>query len=138
MTLSPQRGSTTTVSPSVNEFLTAPQTAVLTTLRPDGSPHLTPVRFTWDPWAGVARVLTVNTTRKVRNVLATPQARVALCQVDGFRWVTLEGTALVFDVPERVAEGVRRYAERYCSGPPNPPGRVVVEIAVDRVLSLNC
>jgi F420H(2)-dependent biliverdin reductase len=138
MTLPPQRDSTTAVSASADDFLTAPQTAVLTTLRPDGSPHLTPVRFTWDRQAGIARVLTVNTTRKVRNVLATPQARVALCQVDGFRWVTLEGTARVRDAPERVAEGVRRYAERYWSEPPNPPGRVVVEITVDRVLSLNC
>ena len=39
--------------------------------------------------------------------------------------------------PARVAEGARRYAERYYSPPPNPPGRVVIEIEVDRVLSLN-
>ncbi|MEU6826054.1 TIGR03618 family F420-dependent PPOX class oxidoreductase [Streptomyces atriruber] len=138
MTLSPQRAGTTALSPSAGRFLAAPFTAVLTTLRPDGSPHLTPVRFTWDAAAGLARVLTVNTTRKVKNVLAAPKARVALCQVDGFSWIVLEGTARVVDAPERVAEGVRRYTERYFSGPPNPPGRVVVEIAVDRVLSLNC
>ncbi|MFF3646569.1 pyridoxamine 5'-phosphate oxidase family protein [Streptomyces sp. NPDC002564] len=138
MTLSPQRGRTTAMSPSAAAFLAAPHTAVLTTLRPDGSPHLTPVRFTWDPRAGLVRVLTVNTTRKVKNVLATPDARVALCQVDGFAWVALEGTARVSDDPRRVAEGVRRYSERYFSGPPNPPGRVVVEIGIDRVLSLNC
>ncbi|MEV0257305.1 TIGR03618 family F420-dependent PPOX class oxidoreductase [Streptomyces sp. NPDC050732] len=138
MTLSPRRAGTTALSPSARAFLTAPHTAVLSTLRPDGSPHLTPVRFTWDERAGLARVLTVNTTRKVRNVLASPSARVALCQVDGFAWVALEGTARVFDAPDRVAEGVRRYTERYFAGPPNPPGRVVVEIAVDRVTTLNC
>ncbi|WP_435178427.1 pyridoxamine 5'-phosphate oxidase family protein [Actinacidiphila sp. bgisy145] len=138
MTLPPRRGRATAVTSAVDAFLAQPHTAVLTTLRPDGSPHLAPVRFTWDPRARLARVLTVRTTRKVRNVLAAPGARVGLCQVDGFRWVTLEGSAQVLDAPERVAEGVRRYAERYWSAPPAPPGRVVVEIAVDRVLSLNC
>ncbi|WP_435131739.1 pyridoxamine 5'-phosphate oxidase family protein [Actinacidiphila sp. bgisy144] len=138
MTLPQRRGRATAVTSAVDAFLAQPHTAVLTTLRPDGSPHLAPVRFTWDPRARLARVLTVRTTRKVRNVLAAPGARVGLCQVDGFRWVTLEGSAQVLDAPERVAEGVRRYAERYWSAPPAPPGRVVVEIAVDRVLSLNC
>ncbi|WP_335983969.1 pyridoxamine 5'-phosphate oxidase family protein [Streptomyces sp. CA2R106] len=138
MTLPPRRGRATAVTSAVDAFLAQPHTAVLTTLRPDGSPHLAPVRFTWDPRARLARVLTVRTTRKVRNVLAAPGARVGLCQVDGFRWVTLEGSAQVLDAPERVAEGVRRYAERYWSAPPAPPGRVVLEIAVDRVLSLNC
>ncbi|BBA96380.1 hypothetical protein RVR_1649 [Actinacidiphila reveromycinica] len=138
MTLPPQHSGATAVPSALDAFLTRPHTAVLTTLRPDGSPHLAPVRFTWDPRARLVRVLTVRTTRKVRNVLATPGARVGLCQVDGFRWVTLEGTARVLDAPERIAEGARRYAERYWSAPPSPPGRVVVEIAVDRVSSLNC
>jgi hypothetical protein len=71
------------------------------------------------------------------NVLANSGGRVAVCQVAGFRWITLEGVAAVSDDPRRVVEGVRRYAERYQSPPPDPPERVVVEIAVDRVMSLN-
>jgi F420H(2)-dependent biliverdin reductase len=138
MSLSDRQVSPLSVSRSVEAFLTEPQVAALTTLRADGSPHVAAVRFSWDAAAGVARVMTVNTTRKVRHVLAAATPRVALCQVDGFRWVTLEGTAHVSDEPERVAEGVRRYARRYWSAPPNPPGRVVMEISVDRVLSLNC
>ncbi|MDI3423694.1 pyridoxamine 5'-phosphate oxidase family protein [Streptomyces luteolus] len=126
------------VSPTVEDFLSTPQIGTLTTLRPDGSPHVTAVRFTWDAGAGTARVLTVDTSRKARNILAAPGSRVALCQAEGFCWVTLEGTAQVSAEPTRVAEGVRRYAKRYFSPPPNPPGRVVLEIAVDRVLSLNC
>jgi hypothetical protein len=39
----------------------------------------------------------------------------------------------VSDDPERVAEAVRRYALRYRQ-PSENPHRVVVEIAVDRVL----
>lgn len=119
------------------EFLAAPHVGTLTTLRPDGSLHAAPVRFTWDAGTGLARVLTVASSRKARNLIAAPGSRVALCQVDGFSWVTLEGTATVSQDPRRVAEGVRRYAGRYWSSPPSPADRVVVEIAVDRVLSLN-
>jgi PPOX class probable F420-dependent enzyme len=125
------------LSTSAEAFLSEPRVATLTTLRADGSPHVAAVRFTWDGRARLARVMTVAGSRKARNLLATPGSRSALCQVDGFRWITLEGTATVTADPARVAEGAHRYAERYESPPPNPPGRVVIEIAVDRVLSLN-
>jgi PPOX class probable F420-dependent enzyme len=118
-------------------FLAESHLGTLTTLRPDGSPHVTAVRFTWDPAAGLARVLTVASSRKVRNVVRSGAGRVALCQVAGFRWITLEGTASVSDDPARVGDGVRSYLGRYQSPPPTPPDRVVIEIAVDRILSLN-
>ncbi|MCG5218006.1 PPOX class F420-dependent oxidoreductase [Streptosporangium sp. KLBMP 9127] len=122
---------------SVEAFLAEPHLATLTTFRPDGSPHVVPVRFTWDGAASLARVLTVASSRKARNVIADPGSRAALCQVAGFRWVTLEGAATLSADPPAVAEGVRRYARRYASPPPEPPGRVVIQIAVDRVLKLN-
>ncbi|MFK8905565.1 pyridoxamine 5'-phosphate oxidase family protein [Streptomyces sp. YS-3] len=137
MSLPLGRTSAPEVSASVEAFLTEPHIGVLTTIRPDGSPHVAPVRFTWDAEAGLARVMTVSTSRKARNLIAAPGSRVAICQVAGFSWVTLEGTAEVRDEPARVTEGARRYTRRYRSGPPNPPGRVVVEIRVDRVMSLN-
>ncbi|MFF4621738.1 pyridoxamine 5'-phosphate oxidase family protein [Nonomuraea jabiensis] len=118
---------------SVESFLAEPRVATLTTLRPDGSPHVVAVRFTWD--GGTARVLTVAASRKARNLVRG--GRAALCQVDGFRWVTLEGTATVSEDPRRVAEAARRYLRRYGSPPPAPPGRVVIEIAVDRTMTLN-
>ncbi|RSS31046.1 pyridoxamine 5'-phosphate oxidase family protein [Streptomyces rochei] len=127
-----------TVPDSVQAFLTGTAlVAAFTTMRPDGTPHVAPVRFTWDADAQLARVMTVRSSRKARNLLATPGAPVALCQVDGFRWVTLEGTGTVVTDPERVALGARLYAKRYWSAPPTPTDRVVIEIAVDRVLSLN-
>ncbi|MFD9353912.1 pyridoxamine 5'-phosphate oxidase family protein [Streptomyces sp. NPDC060031] len=125
------------VSAQADAFLTEPHIATLTTLRPDGSPHVAPVRFTWDAEAGLARIMTVASSRKARNLLAAPGGRAALCQVSDFTWVTLEGTATVVDDPARVNDGARRYAKRYWSAPPNPPGRVVIEIVVDRVVSLN-
>lgn len=122
---------------TVAAFLAEPRVCTVTTMRPDGSPHVVPVRFTWDADAGLARILTVASSRKARNVRARPGGPVAICQVDGFRWITLEGAATVSDDPEKVAEGVRRYTRRYLAPPPAPPGRVVIEIAVDNVLRLN-
>ncbi|MCT2588467.1 TIGR03618 family F420-dependent PPOX class oxidoreductase [Streptomyces sp. N2-109] len=126
------------VSAGVASFLDTPSVASVTTLRGDGSPHVVVVRFTWDQEAGVARVMTVASSVKARNVLRVPGARVALCQAEGFRWVTLEGVGVVSDDPQRVAQGVGRYTRRYGSPPPRPPGRVVLEVSVDRVMSLNC
>ncbi|MEU2671631.1 TIGR03618 family F420-dependent PPOX class oxidoreductase [Streptomyces sp. NPDC007164] len=119
-------------------FLARPHTATLTTLRPDGTPHVTPVRFTIDTVTGLARVTTRAGARKARNVAAGGRAaHVALCQADGFRWVTLEGRATVTDDPVRLTEAVRRYTARYGAAPPAPPDLAVIEIAVDHVLTLN-
>jgi PPOX class probable F420-dependent enzyme len=108
----------------------------LTTPRPDGSPHVVPVGVTYDPEARLARVITNKTSAKVRHVLAAGQrgARVAVCQVDGRRWATLEGRAFVRTEPERVAEAVRRYAERYERTPAPNPDRVVIEIELTRAM----
>lgn len=113
-------------------FLRERHLATLTTLRPDGTPHVVAVGFTWDPDAGLARVITNGTSRKAAHVRqGSPRAVVA--QVDGPRWLALEGVPVVSDDPERVAEAVRRYGERYRVPGVNPQ-RVVLEIAVDRVL----
>ncbi|MER5487359.1 TIGR03618 family F420-dependent PPOX class oxidoreductase [Streptomyces sp. NPDC002812] len=111
----------------------------LTTHRPDGSPHVVPVGVTYDPEAGLARVISNKNSKKVRNVLASqggPQggARVAVCQLEGRRWATLEGRAVVRTDEASVAEAVRRYAERYGRMPSPNPDRVVVEISLDRAM----
>ncbi len=108
--------------------------ATLTTLRADGSPHVVPVGFTWDGGAGLVRVITGGGSRKVAHIRAGgPGARVVVCQVDGRRWLSLEGCATVTADADRVAEAVRRYADRYREPRPNP-ARVAVEIVVERVL----
>jgi PPOX class probable F420-dependent enzyme len=124
------------LSSAAEDFLAGNHLCTFTTIRPDGSPHVTPVRFTWDGEAGLARVMTAVTRRKARNLLAAPGSRVALCQTVGPNWITLEGTAVVSEDPLRVQEGVRQYAKRYWTPPPAPPGLVVIEVAVDRVLGL--
>ena len=116
----------------VRAFLRERHLATLTTLRPDGTPHVVAVGFTWDDDARLVRVITNAPSQKAQNVRhGSPRAVVA--QVDGRRWLSLEGVPRVSDDPERVAEAVRRYAERY-RVPSQNPRRVVVEIAVDRVL----
>jgi PPOX class probable F420-dependent enzyme len=108
----------------------------LTTTRPDGSPHVVPVGVTYDPDAGLARVITNTRSRKAANVRAAgPEgARVAVCQADRGRWATLEGLATVSTDPERVADAVRRYAERYDRTPADNPDRVVIEINLTRAM----
>jgi PPOX class probable F420-dependent enzyme len=113
-------------------FWTERHLCTLTTLRRDGSPHVVAVGATLDPQNGTARVISSATSAHVRHIRAG-QDRVAVCQVDGARWATVEGVAVVRDDPEAVAEGVRRYAARYRTPRPNPQ-RVVIEIAVSRVL----
>jgi PPOX class probable F420-dependent enzyme len=119
-------------SPALLEFWAERHLCTLTTLRADGSPHVVPVGATLDAGAGLARVTASRTSAKVRHVLAGA-TRVAICQVDGARWSTLEGVATVRDDPSSVAEAERRYAERYRPPRVNPL-RVVLEVRVTRVL----
>ena len=56
-----------------------------------------------------------------------------LCQVDGRHWLSLEGPALVRADLASVRDAERRYAVRY-RVPRENPQRVVLEIAVERVL----
>lgn len=126
-------GALVALGPEALAFLTERHLGTLTTLRPDGSPHVVAVGFTWDAEAGLARVITFAPSRKARNLLAAPGSRAAVCQVDGGRWLTLEGPAEATDDPERVAEAVRRYTERY-RAPKERDDRVAIEIRVDRVL----
>jgi PPOX class probable F420-dependent enzyme len=116
----------------VLDFLTERHLATLTTLRRDGSPHVVPVGVTFDADTRTARVITSGTSAKARHV-REGQARVAVCQVDGRRWLTLEGTAVVRDDAASVGEAEARYAARYRQ-PRENPARVVLEISVDRIL----
>ena len=120
------------LAPGLLELLTERHLATLTTLRADGSPHVVPVGVTYDAATLTARVITSGSSAKARHV-REGQRRVAVCQVDGRRWLTLEGTAEVRDDPAAVADAVARYAQRYRQ-PRENPARVVLEISVDRIL----
>ncbi|GAA4474691.1 F420-dependent biliverdin reductase [Rhodococcus olei] len=114
-------------------FLTDRHLASLTTLRRDGTPHVVAVGFTWDPERHLARVITNGGSQKALNAHRGGYA--AVTQIDGPRWLTLEGDARVSDDPDDVAEAVARYAHRY-RPPRENPTRVVIEIRVRRALGL--
>ena len=121
------------LSEEVIAFLTERHLATLTTLRPDGTPHVVAVGFTWDATAGVARVITWAGSRKARNVAERWAGPAAVCQVDGGRWLTLEGSATVTGEPGPVDDAVRRYTQRY-RPPKERTDRVVIEIQVTSVM----
>ena len=146
--------------PEALAFLSERHLATLSIPRQGRSPHVTPVGFTWDDDSSMARVITFADAQKVKlieNLMkaaaevseaagvakkaglaeateAAGAAQVSLCQVDGGRWLALEGEAQVHSERNRCAEGVRRYAERY--RPPKERGedRRVIEISVLRVI----
>ncbi|WP_327368502.1 pyridoxamine 5'-phosphate oxidase family protein [Streptomyces sp. NBC_01217] len=117
------------------EFWSEYHLCTLTTLRPNGRPHVVPVGVTVDVAAGVARVITRKSSRKVANILAGGgESRVALCQVDGGRWATLEGVAEVCTDEAAVEDAVARYGKRYGRTPAPDPERVVILVSVERAL----
>jgi PPOX class probable F420-dependent enzyme len=121
----------TALSQEVLDFLGERHLGTLTTLRADGSPHVVAVGFTFDTSAGVVRIITFAPSQKARN--AARGGRAAVCQVDGGRWLTLEGDVRLVDDPAGVARAVDAYASRYRQ-PGERVDRVAIEIAVDKVL----
>ncbi|WP_172592175.1 pyridoxamine 5'-phosphate oxidase family protein [Subtercola boreus] len=103
--------------------------AILTTLGPTGRLHSVPVGFTLED--GIARIITSDGTQKVRNAERGGQASVA--QVDGGRWLSLQGPSTVVRDEAAVQHAVELYAGRYRQPGVNPR-RVVIEIAVERAL----
>ena len=122
------------LTPEQLVFLTERHLATLTTLRPAGTPHVVPVAPTWDADRGRLLITTRDRSVKVRNIeSAAGAARVAVCQVSGGRWLTLEGVATVLRSPGDVADAERRHARRHHTLDPDPD-RVVVAVDVDAVL----
>ena len=112
-------------------FLREYHLASLTTLRADGSPHVVPVGFSYDPELRVVRVITFPSSVKYKNAMRGGRAVVS--QVDGGRWLSLEGTVTAVSDPVRVAAAVAGYTARYRQ-PKERDDRVAIEIAVDRIL----
>ena len=119
------------------DFWTERHLCTVTTLRRDGSPHVVPMGIVVVPdeggRTGTAWGITSRTSQKVANLRSGADDRVAVCQVDGGRWSTIEGHAEVLDDADSVAEAVRRYAGRYRQ-PRENPDRVALRIRVTSVI----
>ncbi|GAB3155053.1 TIGR03618 family F420-dependent PPOX class oxidoreductase [Amycolatopsis sp. NPDC004378] len=116
-------------------FWTERHLATLTTVRPDGTPHVVAVGVTVDFETGIARVITRDGSVKARlaRKAGADGLPAAVCQVDGRTWSTLEGRVVLRDDPESVRDAETRYAARYRRPKPNPQ-RVVLEITIARIL----
>ncbi len=115
----------------VFEFLRDRHLATLTTLRTDGSPHVVPVGFGYSPDDRIVRIITFAGAQKAVN--AGRGGRAAVSQVDGGRWLTLEGECRLVSDAGGVAAAVAAYTARY-QAPRERDDRVAIEIHVDRMM----
>jgi PPOX class probable F420-dependent enzyme len=83
--------------------------AVLATLRADGSPQMSPVGVAVDAH-GFVIISSRQTAYKVRNLRRNPLAYVCVLP-DAFygRWIQIEGTATIIDLPEAMEPLVDYY-----------------------------
>lgn len=91
---------------------TGSKTGKLATIRADGSPHVTPIWFTFDNDTGDLVFMTFHSSLKARNLARDP--RVSVCVDDEaypFAWARLDGTATTStrDLVHWATETSRRY-----------------------------
>lgn len=122
------------LGPEVLEFLTERHLATLSLVVSADEVHASPVGITWDDDRGLIRIITWSGAKKTRLLEAGGSLPAAVTQVDGGRWLSLHGRAVVTGDADRAAEAVRRYAQRY--RPPKDRGadRRVIEITVERIV----
>lgn len=119
----------TDLTPEETRFLAESHFGTLTTLRGDGTPHVTAIAFTYAD--GTVRIIGSDDTQKVRNIERTGYASV--CQVDGARWLALEGAATVRRDEESIRIAMDAFEVKFRPPRVNPK-RIAIEIAVARVL----
>ena len=118
---------------AVLAFMEERHLATLTLVRPDGTPHVTPVGFSYDADARLARIITWTASQKYRLASVDGGVAAAVNQVDGGRWLTLEGRAVATTDPDRTSIAVSRYGERY-QLPKVRDDRAAIELSVTRML----
>jgi len=120
--------------PAFAAFVAERHLAVLTLVRSNGRPHSTPVGFTWDADHARARIITWSGSVKV-SLLAAEPLEGSICQVDGGRWLTIEGPCTVTSNPAACADALQHYATRY--RPPKERGteRRVILLEATRILA---
>ncbi len=125
-----------TIPEAYHDLLTAPNTAVLTTLQRDGSPNGSPVWFWFD--GGRITVSTITDRSKHRNVLRDP--RVSLTVVDPdrpLRYIEIRATVTVDHDPDgRMRDRIAAKHGYDDGGAFDPPGatRVNLELRPTRII----
>jgi PPOX class probable F420-dependent enzyme len=117
------------LTPEMIDFLTVRHLATLTTQRRDGSPHVVPVGFSYDAADRRVRIISGAGSQKARNAARGSVGLV--CQVDGGRWLTLEGRCELRTDDASLAKCGAGYEARY-GHPPRRAGWASLEIVVER------
>jgi len=120
---------TTQLTDAGLQFVADRHLAMLSTMATDGAIHSIAVGFTLHD--GVVRIITSDGTQKVRNIERDGRATVG--QVDGARWISFVGNAVIERGRDEITLAENLYGARYRQPQPNPK-RVVIRIDVDRVL----
>lgn len=120
--------------PDTMGFLSEFHVGLLSTTRPDGTLHVVGVGFTYDPATRLAWSIGGRDSVKVRNVRSG--SRGAFSQVEGSRWLTLEGPARIVDDGDGIEEAHRRYRVRYPGHGSTDPGRVGIVVDVQRLMGI--
>lgn len=97
------------LTPEIRAFLRERRFAVLATINPDGTPHLSPVWY--DLQGKEVMMNTRRGRRKDRNMRRDP--RVTFSVEDGYRYVTLTGSVELIDDESVAQTDIRRLAARY-------------------------
>ena len=129
-------------SQELTNFLTETHLARIATVKPDGSPHVTPVWYLWK--APYLLIAVVSTSLKVRNIKQNPQVAVTIdTDSSPAQGVIIEGRALIKNLPTQLEhELCARYLqsrdlERYLEYARNNFTSILLEIAPHKIISWN-
>jgi PPOX class probable F420-dependent enzyme len=89
---------------AVNAFLAETHNCIVTAIRRDGRPQMTPNWFLWDD--GKFYVSTTKTRAKYRLFSRDPRVQLAVDDPTGFRYVVLDGTV---EIAEDLDWGLRYF-----------------------------
>ena len=115
---------------SHEDLLTRPLFAHLATTRPDGTPQVNPMWFSWD--GTHLRFTNTTTRRKYRNVTLHPEVALSINDPDlPYRYLEVRGSVVEIE-PDPTAAFFTDLAQRYnmaFGGPPgDAPDRVILVI----------
>ncbi len=97
------------LDPKIRDFLNEKRFAVLATINPDGSPQQTVM---WYELRGDTIVMNTTLSRvKGKNLQRDP--RISICIEDGYRFVTISGSAQLVDDQRTAQADIRALAIRY-------------------------
>jgi PPOX class probable F420-dependent enzyme len=124
----------TAIPEDLLDLLERPLFANLATVRPDGTPQVNPMWFTWD--GAVMRFTHTDERQKYRNLLVTPQVAASISDPDNpYRFLEVRGVVEI--TPDHEGTFYREVASRYGRSRDAPPvdaeHRIVLHLPVAHV-----